>query len=177
MSERSYELIEGGLVPIKAWTRGVGVEEGAARQLRATAQLPIIHGHLAVMPDVHWGMGATIGSVIPTLGAIIPAAVGVDIGCGMCAARTTLVASDLPDNLKPMRLAIEAAVPHGRTSGRSRRDKGSWGDVPRRVGNLWSAHLEAGFRALTDRYPVLKNTNNVNHLGTLGGGNHFVEVC
>lgn len=177
MTERSYELIEGGLVPIKAWTRGVGIDENAVKQLRATAQLPILHGHLAVMPDVHWGMGATIGSVIPTLGAIIPAAVGVDIGCGMCAARTTLTAADLPDNLKPMRLAIEAAVPHGRTSGRSRRDKGSWGDLPRRVGNLWSTHLEAGFRALTDRYPVLKNTNNVHHLGTLGGGNHFVEVC
>ena len=128
------------------------------------------------MPDVHWGLGATIGSVIPTLGAIVPAAVGVDIGCGMCAVRTTLTASDLPDNLKPMRSAIEKAVPHGRTSGR-RRDVGSWGDVPTRVGNLWESHLESGFRALCDRYPKLKNTNNLNHLGTLGTGNHFIEVC
>lgn len=177
MNIKSYELIETtGGVPIKAWVHGVGIDENAKRQLRNTARLPIIHGHVAVMPDVHWGMGATIGSVIPTLGAIVPAAVGVDIGCGMCAARTTLTAVDLPDNLKPMRLAIEKAVPHGRSKN-SRRDKGSWHDIPKRVGNLWQNHLDAGFNALTDRYPVLKNTNNLNHLGTLGGGNHFVEVC
>ncbi len=172
----AYETIETSKgVPIKAWTRGVGIEESARRQLINTAQLPIIHGHLAVMPDVHWGMGATIGSVIPTLGAIVPAAVGVDIGCGMCATRTSLVASDLPDDLKPMRLAIERAVPHGRTT--RGRDKGSWHDVPKRVSNLWTTHLEKGFSALTDRYKTLKNTNNLKHLGTLGGGNHFVEVC
>ncbi|WP_419191406.1 RtcB family protein [Saltatorellus ferox] len=176
MPQVAYETIETAKgVPIKAWTLGVGIEEGARRQLIQTSQLPIIHGHLAVMPDVHWGMGATIGSVIPTLGAIVPAAVGVDIGCGMCAARTSLMASDLPDDLKPMRLAIEAAIPHGRTT--RGRDKGSWHDVPKRVGNLWKAHLEKGFGALTDRYKSLKNTNNLNHLGTLGGGNHFVEVC
>lgn len=172
----AYETIEtANGVPIKAWTHGVGIEESARRQLINTAQLPIIHGHLAVMPDVHWGMGATIGSVIPTLGAIVPAAVGVDIGCGMCAVRTSLVASDLPDDLKPMRLAIERAIPHGRTT--RGRDKGSWHDVPKRVSNLWQTHLEAGFSALTDRYKVLKQTNNLKHLGTLGGGNHFVEVC
>ncbi|MEO0660551.1 MAG: RtcB family protein [Planctomycetota bacterium] len=180
MTDTTYELLQSsdhGATPIKAWTRGVGVEEGALRQLRQTAELPIIHGHLAVMPDVHWGLGATIGSVIPTLGAIVPAAVGVDIGCGMCAARTSLTASDLPDDLKPMRLAIERAVPHGRSVGRRKRDVGSWGDIPTRVGNLWTAHLEAGFRALCDRYPKLRNTNHLNHLGTLGTGNHFIEVC
>lgn len=176
MSESTYELIETDGVPIKAWTQGVGIEEGARRQLVNTARLPIVHGHIAVMPDVHWGMGATIGSVIPTLGAIVPAAVGVDIGCGMCAARTTLTASDLPDDLGPMRLAIEKAIPHGRSKN-TRRDVGSWGEVPRRAVNLWRTHLERGFAALTDRYPVLKNTNNLNHLGTLGTGNHFVEVC
>ena len=94
----------------------------------------------------------------------------------MCAARTTLTASDLPDDLKPMRGTIERAVPHG-MSRRSRRDSGSWGDIPVRVGNLWATHLERGFRLITDRYPVLKNTNNVKQLGTLGTGNHFVEVC
>ncbi len=172
----AYETIESPSgVPIKAWTHGVGIEEGARRQLVNTARLPIIHGHLAVMPDVHWGMGATIGSVIPTLGAIVPAAVGVDIGCGMCAVRTSLVASDLPDDLKPMRLAIERAIPHGRTT--RGRDKGSWHDVPVRVGNLWTTHLERGFKGLTDKYKVLTKTNNLKHLGTLGGGNHFVEVC
>ncbi|MEM6570716.1 MAG: RtcB family protein [Planctomycetota bacterium] len=175
--DRSYETIEAaGGVPIKAWTRGVGIEESARRQLENTARLPIVHGHIAVMPDVHWGMGATIGSVVPTLGAIVPAAVGVDIGCGMCAARTTLTASDLPDDLKPMRNTIERAVPHG-LSRRGRRDTGSWGEIPKRVGNLWRTHLESGFGLLCDRYPTLKNSNNVNQLGTLGTGNHFVEVC
>ena len=173
----SYETIESSGVPIKAWVRGVELADNAAVQLRNTAALPIVHSHLAVMPDVHWGLGATIGSVIPTVGAIVPAAVGVDLGCGMCAVRTSLEASDLPDNLRGMRKMIEQAVPHGRTGGNRRRDKGSWGDVPKRVGNLWTAHLERGFAELTDRYPVLTNTNNVHHLGTLGTGNHFVEVC
>lgn len=172
----TYETIESrGGVPIKAWTQGLEIDENARRQLVNTAQLPIIHGHLAVMPDVHWGMGATIGSVIPTLGAIVPAAVGVDIGCGMCAVRTSLVASDLPDDLKPMRNTIERAIPHGRST--RGRDKGSWWEVPKRVGNLWTTHLAKGFDALSDRHKALKNTNNLVHLGTLGGGNHFVEVC
>jgi len=173
----NYELIQGGLVPIKAWTRGVRLDDNAADQLRNTANLPIIHSHLAVMPDVHWGLGATIGSVIPTVGAIVPAAVGVDLGCGMCAVRTSLVAGDLPDSLRGMRKMIEQAVPHGRTGGSRKKDRGSWGEVPKRVSNLWKAHLEAGFRALCDGYPVFSNTNNIHHLGTLGTGNHFIEVC
>ena len=175
--ETSYIEYESEGVPIKAWTRGVEVADNALEQLRNTARLPFIYRHLAVMPDVHWGLGSTIGSVIPTVGAIVPAAVGVDIGCGMCAVRTSLMASDLPDSLRGMRKMIEQAVPHGRTSGRSRRDKGSWGEVPRRAGNLWSAHLDGRFRALCERYPVLEKTNNVHHLGTLGTGNHFIEVC
>jgi tRNA-splicing ligase RtcB len=176
----SYIEIESIGAPIRAWTRGVELEEEALKQLRNVALLPILHGHVAVMPDVHWGMGATVGSVIPTLRAIVPAAVGVDIGCGMIAARTTLVASDLPDDLKPMRSAIERAVPHGRTAGRGgggKRDKGAWGEIPKRVANLWREHLGDGFDLLCEKYPTLKNTNHVNHLGTLGTGNHFVEVC
>lgn len=174
-THRYVELDSPG-VPIKAWVRGVDLADNALEQLQRTARLPIIHGHLAVMPDVHWGLGATIGSVIPTVGAIVPAAVGVDLGCGMCAVQTTLVASDLPDSLRGMRKMIEQAVPHGRTTGRGR-DKGSWKDVPKRVANLWKEHLGSGFEELCDRYPVLKNTNNVAHLGTLGTGNHFIEVC
>lgn len=100
---------------IKAWVKGVPFDEGAEKQLRNAAQLPFIYRWIAAMPDVHWGIGATVGSVIPTKGAIVPAAVGVDIGCGMAAVRTTLVASDLPDNLRPLRDSIERAVPHGRT--------------------------------------------------------------
>src|SRR5262245_64297973 len=122
-SQRSYELIHpAGGVPIKAWTRGVPIEEAAAQQLANVARLPFIHRWVAAMPDVHWGIGATVGSVIPTVGAIIPAAVGVDIGCGMMAARTTLTASDLPDDLRAVRSAIERAVPHGRTDNGGRND-------------------------------------------------------
>ena len=101
-------------VPILGWTEGVPVEERAIQQLRNVAGLPFVYKHVAVMPDVHWGMGATVGSVIPTVGAIIPAAVGVDIGCGMIAARTGIRAEDLPDNLFAIHTDIEAAVPHGR---------------------------------------------------------------
>ncbi|MEZ5973674.1 MAG: RtcB family protein [Planctomycetota bacterium] len=162
-------------MPIKAWTRGVGIEESALKQLRLSARLPIVHSHIAVMPDVHWGLGATIGSVIPTKGAIIPAAVGVDLGCGMIAVRTSLVASQLPDDLRPMRGTIERSVPHGRTT--RGRDKGSWQDVPKRVANLWKEHLSKGFDLLCEKYPRIKNTNNIGHLGTLGSGNHFIEVC
>jgi len=175
-----YIEIESVGAPIRAWTRGVELEESALAQLRNVARLPILHGHVAVMPDVHWGMGATVGSVIPTVGAIVPAAVGVDIGCGMMAARTTLLASDLPDDLRPMRGQIERAVPHGRTAGRGgggRRDKGAWHDVPKRAGNLWKEHLAGGFALLCEKAPSLQNTNNLNHLGTLGTGNHFIEVC
>ncbi len=160
--------------PIKLWTRGVPVEDEARAQLLKTARMPFIYKHLAVMPDVHLGKGSTIGSVIPTVGAIIPAAVGVDIGCGMMAARTTLVAADLPDNLGGLRSAIEAAVPHGRTVGR--RDQGSWETPPAAVDAMWG-ELHEGFRRITDKYPRLKNTNNHKHLGTLGTGNHFIEVC
>ena len=99
-------------VPIKSWTSGVPVEEQALQQLKNTASLPFIHKHLAVMPDVHWGMGATVGSVIPTQGAIIPAAVGVYIGCGMMAVRLDGVnANNLPDNLAEIRTAIEESIP------------------------------------------------------------------
>src|SRR2546427_8444944 len=130
MSEkRTCEVIEvEGGVPIKAWVRGVSLEDAAAQQLRNVARLPCVHGWVAVMPDVHWGVGATVGSVIPTVGAIIPAAVGVDIGCGMAAVRTTLTANDLPESLREVRAAIERAVPHGRTP--RGRDKGSWEHPP-----------------------------------------------
>ncbi|WP_313049854.1 RtcB family protein [Pseudomonas soli] len=160
--------------PIKLWTDGVPVEDDARKQLMNTAKMPFIFKHLAVMPDVHLGKGSTIGSVIPTVGAIIPAAVGVDIGCGMIAARTSLHARDLPDNLHGLRTAIEKAVPHGKTFGR--RDQGAWDNVPNQADQVWSG-LAGRFRAITDKHPRLEKTNNRQHLGTLGGGNHFIEVC
>ena len=129
----SYEEIASDGVPIKAWVKGVPLEAVALQQLRNVASLPFIHRWVAAMPDVHWGYGATVGSVIPTHKAIIPAAVGVDIGCGMMAAQTTLTASDLPDTLKGIRTAIERVVPHGRTDGGGRNDRGSFHSVPARA--------------------------------------------
>ena len=177
MTMTGYELheVEGG-APIKAWTRGVPVDDKARAQLARAAQMPFIFKHVAAMPDVHVGIGATVGSVIPTKGAVIPAAVGVDIGCGMMAARTSLMASDLPDNLEGIRAAIERAVPHGRSSGRSGRDKGAWGDPPSEVIEAW-ATLVRRFDRIVAKYPRLARTNHLVHLGTLGTGNHFIELC
>ena len=158
------------------WTRGVPVEEGARAQLARAAQMPFVFKHVAVMPDVHIGIGATVGSVIPTKGAVIPAAVGVDIGCGMMAARTSLLASDLPDTLEAVRSRIEQAVPHGRSVGRTKRDTGSWGSPPPAIVEAWATLVER-FDRLCDKHPRLKNTNNLVHLGTLGTGNHFIELC
>lgn len=170
-----FEAVEGG-VPIKMWTRGVPVDDKARDQLSRAAKMPFIFKHVAAMPDVHVGIGATVGSVIPTKGAVIPAAVGVDIGCGMMAARTSLMAHDLPDSLEGIRSAIEQAVPHGRDVGRGKRDKGSWGSPPSAIVEAW-ATLVARFDRICEKFPRLKNTNNLVHLGTLGTGNHFIELC
>lgn len=171
----THDILEvPGGKPVKLWTRGVPVEEDARKQLTNIARLPFIFKHIAVMPDVHLGKGSTIGSVIPTAGAIIPAAVGVDIGCGMIAVKTSLTANDLPDQLGPLRAAIERAVPHGRTPGA--RDKGAWQQVPATVDHAWG-ELTTGFRRIIARYPKLEKTNHRVHLGTLGTGNHFVEIC
>jgi tRNA-splicing ligase RtcB (3'-phosphate/5'-hydroxy nucleic acid ligase) len=173
----NYELREpAGGVPIKTWTRGVPVEDEAIAQLSNIARLPIVHGWVAAMPDVHLGIGATVGSVIPTLSAVIPAAVGVDIGCGMMAVQTTLRASDLPDNLAPMRNTIERAVPHGRGKHGGKGDKGSWNAIPNRVVSVWN-ELERGWKAIVEKHPSVEKSNHVVHLGTLGTGNHFIEVC
>ncbi|MBB2484720.1 RtcB family protein [Mitsuaria sp. WAJ17] len=172
-TQHIHEEIPGG-VPLKMWTRGVPVEPEARRQLSHAARLPIVFRHIAAMPDVHLGIGATVGSVIPTLKAIIPAAVGVDIGCGMMACKTTLRAEDLPDNLAPLRAAIERTVPHGRAPGN--RDPGAWQKTPGAVDTAW-AQLEPAFTELCRDYPKLEKTNHHKHLGTLGSGNHFIEVC
>jgi len=175
--EKDYQVFapEKG-VPIKAWTRGVAIEEAAQKQLLNVAQLPFIFKWVAAMPDVHWGIGATVGSVIPTKGAIIPAAVGVDIGCGMMAVQTDLNARDLPDNLHAIRTAIESAVPHGRTNHGGKGDKGAWGHIPLRNNEGWAA-LKPRYDAILEKHPKLDRGNHANHLGTLGTGNHFIEVC
>lgn len=171
-----HVTLETSGAPIKAWTIGVPFEAEAEAQLRRVAQLPFIHKWVAVMPDVHTGIGATVGSVIATRGAIIPAAVGVDIGCGMMAVRTSLGASDLPDNLYGLRSAIEEAVPHGRTDNGGRNDRGAWKKLPEDVVSAW-AELEPDYAALIAKFPRLGHGATVGQLGTLGTGNHFVEVC
>lgn len=176
MTNRNYDVFPTDGLPIKAWVRGVPVEDAAKAQLANIASLPFIHKHVAAMPDVHVGKGATVGSVIATKGAIIPAAVGVDIGCGMCAVRTTMTASDLPDNLRAIRTSIEASVPHGRSSHGGRGDRGAWGDIPDATAQAWSA-LDGRFGAIVDKHPKIERSNHINHLGTLGTGNHFIELC
>jgi tRNA-splicing ligase RtcB len=174
--ERNYEVIETPGVPVKAWIRGVPLEQAARVQLLNVARLPFIHKWVAVMPDVHLGKGSTIGTVIPTTTAIIPAAVGVDIGCGMMAVQTTLRAQDLPDNLTSVRRAIEEAVPHGRTHDGGRNDRGAWGNPPARQVRIWQ-ELSPEFERLADKHPKIAKSNHLSHLGTLGTGNHFIEVC
>jgi tRNA-splicing ligase RtcB (3'-phosphate/5'-hydroxy nucleic acid ligase) len=176
-NDHTYEVFapEHG-VPIKAWTRGVPVEDAAKQQLLNIATLPFIYRWIAVMPDVHLGKGATVGSVIPTTKAIIPAAVGVDIGCGMMAVRTSLNARDLPDDLHALRTAIERAVPHGRTDNGGKNDRGAWRQPPPRNAEAW-ANLAPKYNEIVEKHPRLGRGNDSNHLGTLGTGNHFIEVC
>ncbi|MCG2572946.1 RtcB family protein [Acinetobacter sp. ME22] len=177
MNKRNYNIIQDQHgVPIKMWTQGVPVDEPSQQQLLKTAKMPFIYKWMAVMPDVHLGIGATIGSVIPTKGAIIPAAVGVDIGCGMMAARTSLTASDLPDHLLGLRSELERLIPHGMTKTRGQRDRGSWHTPPELVDQAW-AELVADFELICTKHPRLQKTNNRTQLGTLGTGNHFVEIC
>lgn len=167
---------KGGL--IKAWIEGVAVEDQARAQLDNIASMPFVHRHVAIMPDVHWGMGATVGSVIPTRGAIIPAAVGVDIGCGMMAHRTSLAASDLPDNLEGVRSAIEAAIPHGRTDNGGPGDRGAWGEPKAEAVEKVAPQLDQ-LKAIVAKHPKIAQAaaRALTHAGTLGTGNHFVEIC
>lgn len=168
----TYEVIETDRALIKMWTRGVPVEDGAKEQLKNIASLPFIHSHVAAMPDVHFGRGATVGSVIATKGAIIPAAVGVDIGCGMMAVQTTLTANRLPNNLAKLRSAIEYAVPHGNGKG------GNWQTIPdRAVSRFRDTGLATKLESLTAKHPRLEKAKSLAQLGTLGGGNHFLEIC
>ena len=177
MKNENYETlnVEGGR-HVKMWTSGVPVDEQAKQQLANIARMPFVHSHLAVMPDVHVGKGATVGSVIATQGAIIPAAVGVDIGCGMMAVQTSLKASDLPESLAPLRSRIERAVPHGFVSIKGRSNKGAWAVTPDSVITRWRSLAEL-HEAIVAKQPRLKNKEPMKQLGTLGGGNHFIEVC
>lgn len=164
-------------MPVKIWTDDV--DEASIYQLRNIGNMPFIHKHVAAMPDVHLGKGATIGSVIATKGAIIPAAVGVDLGCGMMAVKTSLTANDLPDNLHSLRCGIEAAIPHGRTNNGGAGDKGGWdcdNGAPKIIQESWSL-IVSDYIEITTKHPKAKGYNTWQHMGTLGTGNHFIEIC
>ena len=163
-----------GRFPVKIWTDKV--DDNAILQLENMSQLPFIHKHIAVMPDVHWGMGATIGSVLPSKGAIVPAAVGVDLGCGMMAVQTSLTANDLPDNLHLIRCDIEEAVPHGRSNNGKSGDVGGWDILPDSHAQRCRS-LMIGYDKIITKHPKSKAFNTINHMGTLGTGNHFIEIC
>jgi tRNA-splicing ligase RtcB len=167
----SYSLLPGTAAPVRMWTDPSTVDSDALRQLRNIGSLPWVHG-IAVMPDVHLGKGATVGSVIAMRQAVAPAAVGVDIGCGMSAVRTSLTAAQLPDDLGSLRSAIEAVVPVGFAAHDDPVD-------PRR---LWGVKT-AGWDAFWHRFDSLhdgvrhRQARAMKQLGTLGGGNHFCELC
>src|SRR5438105_13507994 len=171
--EQNYTIDqpEGG-VPIKMWTRGVPVEDEAKNQLANAARLPIVFKHIAAMPDVHLGIGATVGSVIPTLKAIIPAAVGVDIGCGMMARRLSISGDELDEQLlRKVFNQISRDVPVGFES---HNDRDARVEAAKR--------FKKGLSKIMERHPgigkrVSKKASWVNQLGTLGGGNHFIELC
>lgn len=168
-----YEILHAEQpTPIKAWIRGVPMDPMAADQLRNLTSLPFVGPWVAVMPDVHVGIGATVGSVVPTRGAIIPAAVGVDIGCGMAAVRTSLTAKDLPDSLAKLRSEIERAIPVGNGRG------GDHGKLPDSVEtHVARSGLFERLEAIKEKHRGIRIDKMARQLGTLGGGNHFIEVC
>lgn len=169
----NYESVEGGLVPVKAWTRGVDFEAKAREQVLQTSQLSIVGPHVAIMPDVHFGFGSTVGSVVPTRAAIIPSCVGVDIGCGMCAIRTTLTSHDVSDNAQDLFEAISNAVPHG---GARKSSVGNWGDTPVDATKTFE-EMRPLYEQIVAKHPAVRHDTVLNQLGTLGGGNHFIELC
>lgn len=184
MNTSKYKVLENTgiakIKPVKAWINGVLFEDGARKQLEYMASMPYVFKHIAVMPDVHAGIGSCVGTVIPCIGAISPASVGVDIGCGMRAARTSLKGSDIN---QPAREAIfvklTSAVPNGRTDNGGPGDRGAWGYVPENVHLRWTEQLEDTYLGLIEDNPILigKNQNAAEHqLGTLGTGNHFCEI-
>ncbi|MFC8919811.1 RtcB family protein [Streptomyces sp. NPDC057116] len=167
----SYVEVPGAKVPIRMWTDPSAVEDGAMRQLQNVATLPWIKG-LAVMPDVHYGKGATVGSVIAMHGAVCPAAVGVDIGCGMSAVKTSLTANDLPGDLSRLRSKIEQAIPVGRGMHDDAVDPGRLHGLPTAGwDDFWSRfdRVAEAVRFRRDRA--------AKQMGSLGSGNHFIEFC
>ena len=153
--------------PVKIWTDDI--DQKSIQQLTNVASLPFIHKHVAAMPDVHLGYGVTIGAVIPTRGAIIPSAVGVDIGCGMNAVRLSLTADELPDNLHTVRTNIEKAIPLGAGGAHQKPQIDMSGRIAGGLATIVAKHPLIGGKQANGRY--------ARQLGTLGSGNHFIEIC
>lgn len=167
--------------PVYLWRHGVQIEDAALTQLLNLAKVPFVYKHVAAMPDTHYGIGATVGSVFASLGAVIPAAVGVDIGCGMIAARTNLIKSDFWAAVSPafvtgVRTEIERRVPMGRTNRGGPGDRGAWHKIPPHIEDAWNNYLALEYGLIGQNNPGALAHNNVNHLGTLGTGNHFIEI-
>ncbi len=185
MGKDNYEVMQGlgGQGLVKSWTKGVNFESQARDQLKNIASLPFVHKHVAAMPDVHLGIGATVGSVIATKGAIIPAAVGVDIGCGMNAVRLSLRAEDLPDTLTNVRGEIERMVPVGHDYHMRSRMGSKWHNKTDKLLNNHWAQSEPGYKRLLEKHPTIGKMGKdfedriYRQMGTLGGGNHFIELC
>ncbi|MDK9790008.1 RtcB family protein [Vibrio sp. D431a] len=177
MQKTNYNYIETTNANLFLWTKGVQAEESAIAQLKDVAQMPFIFKHIAAMPDIHAGKGSTIGSVFATQKAIIPAAIGVDIGCGVIAQRTNLRKSDFPSDLSIVRSAIESVVPHGRTDNGLENDVGKFKKLPETHKRRWDS-LKDEYNELVREYPQLKGLSDVSlMIGTLGGGNHFLELA
>jgi tRNA-splicing ligase RtcB len=182
--DKNYNVIKADNgVPIKIWNKHVRVEDQAIQQLKDVASMSFVKPYVAAMSDCHWGMGATVGSVIPTVGAVMPAAVGVDIGCGMMAVRTNLKYNqDLIDagfKLNRVFEAISNAVPHGRTNDGGPGDIGAWPEnaIPQDARDAWNSLESPRAHNLFERHKDAFSRNAERHMGTLGTGNHFIEVC
>lgn len=182
MDELAYRLIKGNLVDVKMWTKYVPVESDAITQLRNLTNLPFVFKHVAAMPDVHVGIGSTVGTVLATSGTVIPACVGVDIGCGCVATQTNLKAKDLPDNLHRIRTEIENMIPVGFDEHTTSRLSNKGHQNTGKLLNNQFNQLEKELKEIVIKHPAIesmsRNSAEKAHrqLGSLGGGNHFIEL-
>lgn len=173
----NYDVIDAGNGKIiKAWKRGVKFDENTIEQLKKVAQLPFVYKYVASMADAHFGNGSAVGTVLPTVGAIVPSCCGVDIGCGMIAVNTGLSREDFGDNLGYLRERIEKAVPNGRSDNGGPRDIGAWGEPPEHITRIWNNEFSAEYAGIVSKNPGAAARNTFNQLGTLGTGNHFIEL-
>lgn len=187
MSDRDYDILvepTDNSHVVKGWTRGVHLDQNTIDQVALMAKMPFIFPYIAVMPDAHWGMGSCVGSVVPTKDAVMPATVGVDIGCGMIAHKLNIKRADFNEIEEDVRTAISRTVPTGRADNGGDRDPGGWqgwphlrGHIPDIVMDAWDNKLADGYlNVLEDNHKELSRARTIEHLGTLGTGNHFIEL-